>query len=208
MAACPHCGAALETPVFCAACKRPLALTDGTDPFAVLGLVPGYAVDPKDLRKRMLRISRDVHPDFFGAAGAELRELAEKGSARVNKAHEILSDDFARADWLVKSLGGPDEQTERAMPREFLMEVLEWNETLEEARANAGTFDPRLGELRTELTARRADSLTRIAALLTPLPERGSANLLAVRQHLNAVRYVDRALSEIEALRLARAAGG
>lgn len=206
MAVCPHCQAALETPVFCAVCNRPLAVAEDVDPFAVLGLTPNFTVDAKDLRKRLLRISRDVHPDFFGTAAPALRELAEKNSARVNKAFEILSDDVARADWLVTSLGGPDEQAERAMPREFLMEVLEWNETLEEARANASTFDPRLAVLRTELAARRGAALTRVGKLLTPLPEHASPSLLAVRQQLNAVRYVDRALSEIEALRLARAA--
>lgn len=181
-------------------------MDDDATPFDLLGVPASYTVDVKQLRKRLSSISRDIHPDFFGAAAPELRELAERNSARVNKAFEILSDDVERADWLVKSLGGPDEQAERAMPREFLMEVLEWNETLEEARANASAFDPRLVDLRQELSTRRDAALARVAQLLTPLPERGSTNLLAVRQQWNAVRYIDRASNEIEALRLARAA--
>ncbi|MDZ4771808.1 MAG: Fe-S protein assembly co-chaperone HscB [Planctomycetota bacterium] len=190
----------------CAACKRPLSLADDVGPFDVLGLAPGYAIDAQDLRKRVLRISRDIHPDFFGAAASADRDLAERNSARVNKAFEILSDDVERADWIVRSLGGPDEQAERAMPREFLMEVLEWNETLEEARATTDTLDPRLVGLRGELANRRAAALASIASLLTPLPTRGSSKLLVVRQQLNSIRYLDRALTEIESLRLARAA--
>ena len=47
--------------------------------------------------------------------------------------------------------------------------------------------------------------LDRIANLLDPLPERGSPRLAAARSELNALRYLDRALREIESLRLARA---
>jgi molecular chaperone HscB len=174
VASCPHCSAPLETAASCASCKRPLELGESATPFDLLGIPLAYAVDVALLRKRLLRISRDIHPDFFGAAAPELRALAERNSARVNKAFEILSDDVERADWLVRDLGGPDEQSERAMPREFLMEVLEWNETLEEARANERAFDPRLVDLRRELSERRDAALSQIARLLTPLPARGS----------------------------------
>ncbi len=206
MSVCPHCAARLETPVVCAACGRPLAAPEEAGPFEILGLAPTHELDRADLRKRMLRISRAIHPDFFGNAETDLRDLAGRNSARVNKAFETLADEAQRASWLVKSLGGPDEQQERAMPSAFLAEVLEWNELLEEARADTAAFDPRLAGLRDELQARRAAALASVAGLLVPLPARGSAALTAARQHLNAVRYVDRALQEIEALRLARAA--
>lgn len=206
MAACPHCSARLETPVVCAACGRPLPVGDDVGPFAILALPPAWEIDVADLKKRLLRASRGVHPDFFGTAEPGVRELAGRNSARLNAAFQTLADDVARADWLVTSLGGPDEQTERAMPREFLAEVLEWNELLEEARADASRLDPRLAGLRSELEDRRARALAGIGRLLTPLPARGAADLTEVRRHLNAVRYVDRALAEIEVLRLARAA--
>lgn len=206
MIVCPYCNAALETPVSCAACKRPLQLADDVGPFELIGLIPAYAIDAQDLKKRVLRISRDIHPDFFSTSGDGERELAERNSARVNRAFEILSDEVERADWIVTSLGGPTEQNERAMPRDFLMEVLEWNETLAEAREAVDTLDPRLAPLRDELSSRRATLLASIATLLTPLPPRGSENLLLVRQRLNSIRYIDRALTEIESLRLSRAA--
>lgn len=206
MSACPHCAARLETPVFCAACGLPLPVAEGVGPFEILGLAPNHAVDAGLLKRRMLRASRDVHPDFFATAPSDVRELAGRNSALLNAAFQTLSDDVERANWLVAYLGGPDEQHERTMPAEFLAEVLEWNERLEEARAITSGFDPRLAGLKSELSERRGRALASIAQLLTPLPERGAPSLTIVRRHLNAVRYVDRALSEIEALRLARAA--
>lgn len=204
MTNCPACGAPLETPVACGACGAVLAVSDSATPFELFGLPPGFAVDERDLRRRSTRFSRLVHPDFFAASDPAVRERAERNSARLNLAFDVLSDAARRADWLVVHLGGPTEETERAMPQAFLMEVLEWNELLEEARAASG-MDPRIEPLAAELGARRQAALVRIASLLDPLPVRGSAQLAAARRELNALRYLDRALGEIDTLRLARA---
>ncbi|MBL8861363.1 MAG: hypothetical protein JNK02_05060 [Planctomycetes bacterium] len=203
MTKCEACGAALETPVACAACGALREVPDGASPFELLGLEPAIVVDERTLRGQLTRFARLVHPDFFAAAEPVLRERAGRNSARLNHAFEVLADSARRADWLVTALGGPAEDTERAMPQAFLAEVLEWNEVLEEARAEPEP-DPRVARLAVELAARRASSLERIARALEPLPEHGSPALATVRRELNAVRYLDRALGEIESLRLAR----
>ncbi len=197
-AVCTSCGATLEFPLACAACG-PLAAEGARDPFAILGLERRYVLDQGDLRKRLIRCSRLLHPDFFATAASDVRQRAADNAAALNAAFEVLSDDYARADWLVRALGGPDQDSERQMPQEFLLEVLEWNETLEEAREGARE---RLEPLAAELTERRAATMANVASLLDPLPDEDAASLAAVRRHLNAVRYLDRALGTVRALRL------
>lgn len=208
MLRCPHCAAVLETPLGCTSCGRLLESDRELTPFELFGWSPSDDIDPRDLHKRFLRFSRLIHPDFFAGGSVEQKTLAERNSALLNEARETLNDDVRRADWLVQSLDGPDENAERQMPRAFLLEVLEWNEVLEEARhAEAGSpVLARLDELEQELRANRAETLDGIHAKLTPLPARGATELRDVRRELNAVRYVDRALDEIEARRLARPA--
>ena len=203
MAACPHCSAELATPLVCLACGRPLESREH-EPFAVLGLAPRWHVDGDELRKRLLSFARALHPDYFATAPAPLRALAERNTAELNDAHGLVADDVARASWLVRRLGGPSEKDERAMPPAFLAEVLEWNEALAAARAATADSPERaaLEPLAAELARQREACLRELDGLLDPLPAQGSASLGAARRTLDAVRYVDRALAELEAVRL------
>jgi len=205
---CPRCGAPLETPFCCVGCGRLLRPERDPTPFEAFGLEPRYGVDAAELELRLLRFSRSLHPDFFATAGVEERALAEEGSAALNAAYEILADDFRRADWLVAALDGPSESDEKEMPREFLLEVLEWSEEIEAAReARPGAPErARLPALAAALRSRRAECMRGVAGLLAPRPERGAPVLAEVRRILNAVRYLDRALRELEVLRLEQAA--
>lgn len=206
MTACTDCGAALESPVGCAKCGVLGKDAEGSTPFEIFGLDLAWPVETGDLKKRLLRFSRICHPDFFATSSDELRELAERNSAVLNEAFEVLSDDFRRASWLLTHLGGPSEQEERQMPQAFLMEVLDWNETLEEARSapDDDNTNAQLEELARNLGTERGESMNQIAMLLDPIPERGSPSLTELRKLLNAIRYVDRTLGEIRALRLQR----
>jgi molecular chaperone HscB len=203
--ACPSCGKSPSTPLLCESCGELLEPRSAPSPFAVLGVAPAFAVDVNAARRRLLELSRALHPDFHAGDDAETRRLAEDNTAALNAAFRVLSDDFRRADWLVRSLGGPGEDEERAMPPEFLQSVLEWNETIEEARAAApGSSErARLAGLAAELRDTRAATMGRVGALLTPLPAPGSQALRAARQELNALRYLDRALRELGELLLA-----
>lgn len=202
MTACSTCGAPLETPLGCDACGAVQDPGGEPGPFVVLGLEPTWEVDEADLKQRLRRIGRIVHPDFH-AGVPELRELAEANSARLNHAFEVLLDPFLRADWLVERLGGPSDQDERQMPQAFLMEVMEWNEVLDEVGpAPEGSPErERLDRLARTLHDEHEARLAAIGASLTPLPPEGDEALRQVRQELNAVRYLSRALLRIRDLR-------
>ena len=212
-APCPSCGAALETPLCCTSCGTLFPVAGEPDPFELLGVPRKFDLDKALLRRRLRTLSRRMHPDFFGTAGDQQRALAERNTAALNEAYEELSGDLRRADGLVRRLGGPDEQAERQMPQEFLMEVMEWNESLEELRSAEPSTEPpsggpaagELDSLEAQLNDRHDQTLAEVGRLLTPLPEPGTPALGEVRRLLNALRYLQKTLSEIEALRLTRA---
>lgn len=195
-APCPSCGAGLETPLACGACGVLIQTEGALDPFSVLGLDLAIDVDQDEVKKRLRRFTRLVHPDFYALDGEEKRELAEENNALLNESYDIVSDDIRRADWLVRHLGGPSEKDLGTMPQEFLMEVMEWNETLEDA--DAGSHAVRA--LDDDLCAHRLQLMRGIHDALTPLPEKGDDALAKTRQNLNALRYIERALARIAGL--------
>ena len=203
---CPSCWARLSNPLFCESCEELLEPKQSPSPFAALGVQPEYALNRMALRKRLLALSRRLHPDFFSNAEATVRERAERNTAELNAAFEILDDDFHRADWLVKSLGGPTEEDERKMPPAFLAEVLEWNETIEEAKDAEPDSSERaaLDPLEKSLREQRQELMDLISAKLDPLPKAHDPLLTEVRRNLNAIRYIDRSLREISEIRLAQ----
>jgi molecular chaperone HscB len=199
---CPECGEALWTPLGCEACGVLAQWEEAPGAFELFGLAPAWEVDRKALRRALLQLQRLTHPDHAGAT-----DQAERANAALNHAHEVLSDAFLRADELIRRLGGPEESAERQMPQEFLMEVLEWNEALDDAAEAAPGSAEReaLGPLAEQLRAQREEVLSEVGAALTPLPPSGAADLGPLRRRLNAVRYLSRALERIRELRLAEA---
>ena len=194
-ATCPSCGAGLETSLACGACGALMLTDDAACPFAVFGLEPGFDVDLKELKVRLRRFTRLVHPDFFALEGELALKKAERNNALLNAAYGVLADEVRRAERLVESLGGPTEKELGSMPQAFLMEVMEWNATLEEASPGSTGWL----ELERDLTEHRDRISTEIGAALTPLPQPGAESLIGIRQSLNARRYVDRALGRIAA---------
>jgi molecular chaperone HscB len=206
MSRCPHCGAPLRSPRLCEACQSLLEPAGTPTPFEVLGLEPAQDLPLEAARKRLLDLARRLHPDYFGSADARTRALAERGTAELNAAFQLLSDDFRRADWLVTWLGGPREQESREMPPEFLQEVLAWNEEIERLRGEGPGASAALAALERDLRARQSALRRRLSGLLVPLPPHGAPALREARALLNAARYLERALGEMAELRLEHSA--
>jgi Fe-S protein assembly co-chaperone HscB len=204
---CPKCGAELETPLGCGSCGVLFSPERAPNPFEVFGLAPTFEVDAKALKQRLLRLSRLLHPDYFAASDATTRAMAERNTALLNESYDVLADPVQRADWLVRWLGGPSEGEQRGMPKAFLIEVLEWNETLDAARESQAGSAQRaaLGQLDATLRSQRADTLAALARLLAPLPPRASPALAEARSQLNALRYLEKTLADIESLRVEQA---
>ena len=126
--------------------------------FELLGIPMAYAVDPSRLESGYRQLQSQVHPDRFAAAPEAERRVAMQWAARANEAYRTLRDPVGRARYLL-SLKGFDtgEETNTAMPADFLMQQMEWREAVAEA---AGAHDgARLQALRGELAGERAAML-------------------------------------------------
>ena len=138
-----------------------LSLNFTKNHFELLGLPLAYAVDSARLESGYRQLQSQVHPDRFAAAGEAERRVAMQWAARANEAYRTLRDPVGRARYLL-GLKGFDtgEETNTAMPPDFLMQQMEWREAVAEAR---GARDAaRLASLRTELQGESADMLRQL----------------------------------------------
>lgn len=164
------------------------------DPFEALGLARRFDLDGRDIRAAWLRRAAELHPDR--RPGADDAEVA-RSAAILNDAARTLEDPERRADALLVLLGGPAREAEKALPPEFLTEVMAVREALEEAVASGDAARIAAHEAWGE--ARRAAIIDEVRAAFDALADPpGRDALRAIRVRLNAWRYIERMLEQIE----------
>jgi len=126
--------------------------------FELLGIPMAFAVEPSRLESGYRQLQTQVHPDRYAAAPESERRVAMQWAARANEAYRTLKDPVDRARYLL-GLKGFDtgEESNTAMPPDFLMQQMEWREAVALARAERDRG--RLASLRGEIAAERAEML-------------------------------------------------
>jgi molecular chaperone HscB len=105
------------------------------DPFATLGVEARFDLDLAAVEKTHRELSRALHPDRYVSAGATERREALGKAIEVNEAWRVLRDPIRRAQALLSARGVVvAEGREPQADPEFLMEMLEQREALDEAK--------------------------------------------------------------------------
>jgi molecular chaperone HscB len=157
--------------------------------FELFGLPQRFAQDRAAIDERWKELQREAHPDRFAAQGASAQRAALQWSVRINEAYQRLKDPLKRAAYLCELLGAPiDAENNTTMPAEFLVEQMEWRETLEEAAS-----EPELDALADRVMARRRELLDRIGQLLDV-----AGDAPAAAQQVRALMFIERFGEDIE----------
>ncbi|KAM6965397.1 iron-sulfur cluster co-chaperone protein HscB [Aplochiton taeniatus] len=125
-----------ETPsFFCSSCKLVQPPDEEASYFQIMDCDLTYTLDSHTLQKRYLQLQRFLHPDNFGQKTAKEQKYAEHQSALVNKAYKTLLKPLSRGLYMLELNGMRlEEGTDLGADPEFLMELMEINEALDEAR--------------------------------------------------------------------------
>jgi molecular chaperone HscB len=160
------------------------------DAFALRGIAPRYDLDLAALEAAFFEKSMELHPDRFASAPAAERVIALSKSRALNDAYQTLKKPVARAEYLLAQAGVTIGANERLDPT-FLMEILELREELALAR-QAGKTDV--------VAAKQAVMIARRRSVLDALPALFAANdLVAIKERMIVLRYLDRYLEECDA---------
>lgn len=167
-----------------------------SNPFALLGLPPRFDLNAAEINAAHLRRAAALHPDLADAAQDD--DESSRLAAELNDAKHQLIDPERRANALLALLGGPSKEQNRSLPDGFLMHIME---TREEVEAAAQSKDPQrvvawnqwAQSQREEYTARVSELFRALSNPPTP------AQLAAIRTQLNAWRYIERLIEQLDA---------
>ncbi|GLR13611.1 co-chaperone protein HscB [Chitinimonas prasina] len=106
------------------------------DHFTLFGLPRAYRLDMATMETAFRALQTQYHPDKAASLTDADKRMALQAATRVNEAFQTLKSPLARARYLLL-LAGVDtqEETNTAMPVDFLMQQMEWREAIADARA-------------------------------------------------------------------------
>ena len=131
----------------------------------MLGVPATYAVAADSLDRAYRELQSRVHPDRFVNATDAERRVAMQLATRANEAYQTLKHPLKRAIYLLEQNGvDVRSETNTSMEPAFLMQQLEWRESIEDA-CSARNLE-RLESLNGELIAEKRERFSRLEALL------------------------------------------
>ena len=106
--------------------------------FTLFQLEPAFDIDAENLEQTYRALAARFHPDKFASASAFEQKQAVMMSSAINDAYRTLKNPIDRAAYLLKTLGiDADAPEHTSFAPDFLMQQMEWRETLMEARAES-----------------------------------------------------------------------
>lgn len=158
--------------------------------FELFGLPSEFAQDAASLAARWKDLQREAHPDKFVAQGVSAQRLAMQWSVRINEAYQRLKDPLKRATYLCELHGEPIlAETNTSMPAEFLMQQMQWRESLD----NAETIDD-LEKIAMESNFSQHNSLLKIEQLIDI-----SKDFKGAAQVVRSLMFIRRFAGEVDA---------
>ena len=150
-------------------------------------------LDAAELAQRYRTLQQRAHPDRFAGADELQRQLALQQASRINDAYAALNKPLARAAYLLSLYGAEVyDETNTAMPPEFLMQQMEWREALEEGDDAARTA------LRAQVAAVRDETAAAAESALEAVVADGGADTAAALDIVRRWVYLEKLLVTAE----------
>ncbi len=121
--------------------------------FELFGLNQAFTIDLTKLENQYRKIQSASHPDRFVTASSAEKLQSMQTATIANEAYQTLKKPALRAQYLL-GLNNIDatQETNTSMPADFLMQQMEWRETLEDLKvaADINGLDKLAKEMRKE----------------------------------------------------------
>ncbi|KAF5370243.1 hypothetical protein D9615_010075 [Tricholomella constricta] len=134
---CPSCSRPLPSSLpACINCGHISSLSQNTKHHDIFDLPyePNpFVVDISTLKQRFRNAQALCHPDSWASKGSNKQDIAQALSGRINEAYQCLLNPLSRAEYILQRHHVPISETEHVEDIEFMAEIMQARETVEEA---------------------------------------------------------------------------
>ena len=203
---CWSCQREAGTGPLCAACGAIQPSRPQASHFEVLGLPASFFLEPSQIEQRFKELNKKLHPDRFAQKDPRERRMSLEWTTQVNDARRTLEDPLDRATYLAK-LSGLDVEKEsgpsamRRLPPDFLEQVMEDREELEQAKAEK--ILSRVRALARDIDERSSEAFGSLEEAFKAFEAGDRAALDRVGAALAMLKYFSRFQEEVEAIEMA-----
>jgi len=160
------------------------------DYFALFQIKPQFNIDRQALESAYLTVQKQVHPDLHAGGSEAEKRVSMQMATLANSAYRTLMNPIQRGLYLCAKNGvDPQLETNTSMPATFLMQQMEWRETLDEARDNP----LKLEELYAQVEKTKKEVLLEVEQAID-----GQQNFEVAAQKLRALLFIDKFSVELE----------
>ncbi|KYN01877.1 PREDICTED: iron-sulfur cluster co-chaperone protein HscB, mitochondrial [Cyphomyrmex costatus] len=133
---CWNCDYVYKSKIFCSKCKVLQELPQNLNYFEIMGIKKNYNVIDEEIHRKYRELQKMLHPDKFSNKSEKERQISEKLSSLINKAYSTLMHPLKRGLYLLQLKGISIPEGTTSLNPEFLIEIMERNEEIENAIEN------------------------------------------------------------------------
>lgn len=166
--------------------------------FELFGIPVSLLPDEKIVKQKFYELSRNYHPDFFSNASEEEKNEVLEKSSLVNKAYKTFRNKDETIKYVLQQQGLLEEEEKYALPPDFLMEMLELNEQLVEAKISGEASE--ISTLKSEISNIEKDIYEPVKEIIEHFREDIPAEkgLLQVKEYYFKKKYLNRILEGLK----------
>jgi len=165
--------------------------------FELFNIPISLLVDASSIKKRFYELSRKYHPDFFSNASNEEQDEALEMSALLNKVLKVLSNPDETIKYVLQLKGLLEEEEKYQLPNDFLMDVMDINEQLMDAKMDEN--EEQLQASKLQIAYLQTEIYEPVKNIVEHYQEgvTSEKELLQVKKYYFQKKYLDRMLSGI-----------
>ena len=165
--------------------------------FELFDIPVSLLVDKDSIKKRFYELSRKYHPDFYSQSSEVEQGEVLQMAALLNKAFKVFGNQNETMKYVLQLKGLLEEEEKYQLARSFLMEVMDVNELLMDAKMDGD--GKQLEILKQQIANLQSEIYEPVKNIVEHYSEGTTTQkeLLQVKEYYFQKKYLDRMLATI-----------